>query len=170
MAAVAAVVVNPAAAADPPEVVEADKVEADRAAAARAAVVVIAAVAVAAKVVVDKAVADRAVAVVDVPLVVEADKVVVDKVAEGEAVAQVVAAAETPVVAEDREAVAVVVDVPAVAGAAETANSLSSAGRRVYAAPRFFIDALLHRDTFVAAVDRAATRHVLPAAPLALAR
>jgi hypothetical protein len=82
----------------------------------------------------DRVVADRAVAVVDVPLVVAVDKVVA-----GEAVARVVAEVETPVAEEDREVEAAVVDVPAVAGAAETVNSLSSSGAsRERGAPFFY--------------------------------
>ena len=131
VAAVAAVVVNPAAAAAPPEVA-----------------------------------ADRAVAVVDVPLVVAVDKAV-DK-AEEEAVARVVVAADLPAVVVEWEVVAVVVN-PAVAGAAETVNSLSSSGASRACGAPLFIDALLRRDISVAAVDRAARRHVFPAAPLALA-
>ena len=118
-----------------------------------------------------KVVVGRAVAVVDARPAVAVDKVV-DKVVEEEADARlVVVAADPPVVAVEWEVEEAVVDVlPAVAGAAETVNSLSSSGAsRECAAPRFFIDALLHRDTFVAAVDRAAARHVFPAAPLALA-
>ena len=147
MAAVAAVVVNPAAAADPPEVA------AEWEAAARAVVVVNPAVA-AARVEEDKVVAadahrvveaeparvvvDRAVAVVDVPLVVGVDKVVVGKVAEEAAVARVVAADLPAVVAEWEVEEAVAVN-PAVAGAAETVNSLASSGAsRVCGAPLFY--------------------------------
>jgi hypothetical protein len=131
------------------------------------------------------AAADRVVAADARPVVVEAARVVevravaadvppvvavaVDKVVAEEEVAQVVVAADFRA-AVDREAEPAVVDVPAVAGAAETVNSLSSSGAsRVRGAP-FFIDALFQGDTFLAAVDRAAARHVFPAASLALAR
>ncbi len=146
MAAVAAVVVNPAAAADPPEVAAAEWE-----AAARAVVVVNPAVA-AVRVEEDKVVAadahrvveaeparvvvDRAVAVVDVPLGV--DKVVVGKVAEEAAVARVVAADPLAVVAEWEVEEAVPVN-PAVVGAAETVNSLASSGAsRACGAPFFY--------------------------------
>ena len=112
VAAVAAVVVNPAAAA-PPEVVV------DKVADAQVA----------------GAVVVRVVAVVDVPPVVAVDKVVA-----GEAVAQVAVAADFPVVAEDREVEEAVVDVPlVVAGAAETVNQLSSGGAsRIRGVPLFY--------------------------------
>ncbi|HEV2017343.1 MAG TPA: hypothetical protein VGQ98_03435, partial [Gemmatimonadaceae bacterium] len=75
-------------------------------------------------------------AVVDVPLVVAVDKVV----AEEAAVAPVVAAADLLAVAAEWEVEAAVVDVlPAVAGAAETVNSLPSSGAsRVCGAPLFY--------------------------------
>jgi hypothetical protein len=115
-----------------------------------------------------RVVAGRAVAVVDVPLVAAADRVVaadarpvvveaarvaevravaaadvppavaVDKVVAEEEVAQVVVAADFRA-AVDREVEPAVVDVPAVAGAAETVNSLSSSGAsRVRGAPFFY--------------------------------
>ena len=143
-----AVVVRPAAAAVLPvavvDVVDPLEAVADQVA-ARAAVVVdvpqvvaVDRVAAAAHQVVvaeaAKVVVGRAVAVVDVPLVV------VDKVVAEEAVAQVVVAAADLLAAADREVEAAVVDVlPAVAGAAETANSLSSSGAsRVSGAPFFY--------------------------------
>jgi hypothetical protein len=60
-------------------------------------------------------------------------------VAEEVAVARVVVAADLLVVAEDWEVEAAVVDVPAVAGAAGTVNSLSSSGAsRARGAPFFY--------------------------------
>jgi len=151
VAAVAAVVVNPAAAADPPEVVAVEWVAADAhqvvvAEAAKAVVDVPLVVAAADKVEEDKVAADarreaeaarvevdKVVAVVVVPPVVAA----VDKVEEA-AVARVVVAADLLVVAGEWEVEAAVVDVPAVAGAAETVSSLSFGGAsRACGAPLF---------------------------------
>jgi hypothetical protein len=87
-----------------------------------------------------KVVVGKAAVVVDARPAVVVDKVV-DKVVEEEADARlVVVAADPPVVAVEWEVEAAVVDVlPAVAGAAETVNSLSSSGApRMCGAPFFY--------------------------------
>jgi hypothetical protein len=143
---------------------------------AAAAVSLVADKAVADKAVADKAVADKAAAVRAVVVVdarAAADKVAGDKAVE-EAVGPVVEAAADPLVVVEWEAearaVVAAVAVPPVVAAAETAKPTIPAGRRVSAAPRFFIDALRRRDGLVAALDRAAHRHVSAAAPVALTR
>jgi hypothetical protein len=183
----AAVVVNPEEvvarvveeAASQAEVVV-DKEEEEEEAASQAEVVVDRAAAavslVADKAVADKAVADKAAAVRAV-VVVDARAAAADKVAGDKAVeaaGPVVEAAADPLVVVEWEAearaVVAAVAVPPVVAAAETAKPSIPAGRRVSAAPRFFIDALRRRDGLVAALDRAAHRHVSAAAPVALTR
>jgi hypothetical protein len=141
----------------------------DRAAAAAVSLVA----AVADKAVADKAAAVRAVVVVDARAAAAADKVAGDKAGE-EAAGPVVEAAADPLVVVEWEAearaVVAAVAVPRVVAAAETASPSIPAGRRASAAPRFFIDALRRRDGLVAALDRAAHRHVSAAAPVALTR
>jgi hypothetical protein len=112
-----------------------------------------------------KAVVDKAAGAVDVPAAV------VDKVVVEEADAQVAGADPLVVGEEWEEAVrleAAVVVAQAVE-AAEAASPYLSTGRRGFATPRFFIDALHRRASLLAAVDRAAYRHVSPAPSLALA-
>ena len=99
--------------------------------------------------------------------------VVVDKVVVEEADARVVGADPLVVVAEREEAVrreAVAVVVAQAVEAAEAASPYLSPGRRGFATPCFFIDALHRRGSMLAAVDRAAFRHVSPAPSLTLAR
>jgi hypothetical protein len=122
----------------------------------------------------DKAVvAVRAVVVVDARAAAAADKVAGDKAEEGEA-GPAVEVAVDPLVAEweaeARVVVAAVVVPPVVVAAAETAKAFDSGGAsRICGAP-LFVDALRRRDGVVAALDRAARRHVSPAASVAFAR
>ena len=148
--AVAAVVVNPAAAAPPEVAVEREAVVVASPAAARAvAVVDVRPVVAAAKVVEAKVVAavdvrpvaavaarvvaDKAVAVVDVR-----PAVVVDKVVEEADARLVVGAADPPVAAVEWEVEAAVVDVlPAGAAAAIASSHSSSGASRIRGAPFF---------------------------------
>jgi hypothetical protein len=175
----AAVVVNPEVVVARVAVVEAASqaaVVVDKVAASQAAVVVDRAAAGAevslVAAVVDKAAAVRAVVVVDARAAA-ADKVAGDKAEEGEA-GPAVEVAVDPLVAEweaeARVVVAAVVVPPVVVAAAETAKAFDSGGAsRICGAP-LFVDALRRRDGVVAALDRAARRHVSPAASVAFAR
>jgi hypothetical protein len=121
--------------------------------------------------VVDKEAAVRAAVVVDARAA--ADKVAGDKVVAEAAGPEVEGAADPLVVVEweaEARVVVAAVAVPPVVAAAETAKAFDSGGAsRICGAP-LFIDALRRRDGLVAALDRAAHRHVSAAAPLALTR